>query len=316
MVNKLYNREYVDSIAAKTGFIKDNVEKVLRLIDLLEAINTLPEFAGKLALKGGTAINLCIVDCPRLSVDIDLDYVENLPKDEMAAVRAQLKENLIDYIQDNGYTLWEKPRGHFALDSLLLSYLATSGNKDNIKLEINYIDRAHILPLEMREVKTALADHNINVLTLNPIEIYASKAVALFSRTTPRDLYDVYTMLEKGVLFDYDLFRKCFIFYNMVGGEQDADTLNYDKLDKYSYNDIKRYLKPVIKKDDIFDYKHAVEFAKEKMLTLLVPTNSEIEFIQGFRNKDYHPELLFDDNAILERITAHPMAMWRTRENS
>lgn len=314
MVNKLYNREYVDSIAAKTGFIKDNVEKVLRLIDLLEAINTLPEFAGKLALKGGTAINLCIVDCPRLSVDIDLDYAENLPKEEMATVRAELKANLIDYIQDNGYTLSEKPRGHFALDSLLLSYLATSGNKDNIKLEINYIDRAHILPLEMREVKTAIADHHIRALTLNPIEIYASKAVALFSRATPRDLYDVYTMLEKDVISDYGMFRKCFIFYNMVGGEQDADALNYDKLDKYSYNDIKRYLKPVIKKDDIFDYKRAVEFVKAKMQTLLVPTSSEIEFIQAFRNKNYHSELLFDDNAILERISTHPMAMWRTRE--
>lgn len=314
MVNKLYNREYVDSIAAKTGFIKDNVEKVLRLIDLLEAINTLPEFAGKFALKGGTAINLCIVDCPRLSVDIDLDYAENLPKDEMATVREQLKANLIDYIQDNGYTLSEKPREHFALDSLLLSYLATSGNKDNIKLEINYIDRAHILSLEMREVKSALADHNIKALTLNPIEIYASKAVALFSRTTPRDLYDVYTMLEKDVLSDFDMFRKCFIFYNMVGGEQDADALNYDKLDKYSYNDIKRYLKPVIKKNDIFDYKRAVEFVKAKMRTLLVPKNKEVEFIQAFRNKDYRPELLFDDNTILQRITAHPMAVWRTRE--
>lgn len=315
MVNKLYNREYVDSIAAKTGFIKDNVEKVLRLIDLLEAINTLPEFTGKLALKGGTAINLCIVDFPRLSVDIDLDYAENLPKEEMATVRAELKKNLIDYIQDNGYTLSEKPRGHFALDSLLLSYLATSGNKDNIKLEINYIDRAHILPLEMREIKTALADHNIKALTLNPIEIYASKAVALFSRTTPRDLYDVYTMLEKDAITDYELFRKCFIFYNMVGGEQDADTLNYDKLDKYSFNDIKRYLKPVIKKDDIFDYRHAVEYVKAKMRTLLMLTDNEIQFIHAFRSKDYRPELLFDDKAILERINTHPMAMWRTREN-
>lgn len=314
MVNKLYNREYVDSIAAKTGFIKDNVEKVLRLIDLLEAINTLPEFAGKLALKGGTAINLCIVDCPRLSVDIDLDYAENLPKDEMATVRAQLKANLFDYIQDNGYMLSEKSRGHFALDSLLLSYLATSGNKDNIKLEIDYIDRAHILPLEMREVKTALSDHNIQVLTLNPIELYASKAVALFSRTTPRDLYDVYTMLEKAVICDYDMFRKCFIFYNMVGGEQNADMLNYDKLDKYSYNDIKRYLKPVIKKDDIFDYKRAVDFVKAKIQTLLVLTDSEIEFIQTFRNKDYRPELLFDDKTIMERIGVHPIAMWLTRE--
>lgn len=315
MINKLYNREYVDFIAVKTGFIKDNVEKVLRLIDLLEVINTLPAFTGKLALKGGTAINLSIVDFPRISVDIDLDYAENLPKDKMATVRAELKKSLIDYIKDNGYMLSEKPRGHFALDSLLLSYLATSGNKDNIKLEINYIDRAHILPLEMRKVKTLLADHDVQVLTLNPIEIYASKAVALFSRTTPRDLYDVYTMLGKDVISDYDMFRKCFIFYNMVGGEQDVDALNYDKLDKYSYNDIKRYLKPVIKKDDIFDYKHAVDFVKAKMQTLLVPTDGEIEFIQAFRNKDYRPELLFDDKAILKRITTHPMAMWRTREN-
>lgn len=167
----------------------------------------------------------------------------------------------------------------------------------------------------MREVNTALADHNIKALTLNPIEIYASKAVALFSRTTPRDLYDVYTMLEKDVLSDYDMFRKCFIFYNIVGGEQDADTLNFDKFDKYFYNDIKRYLKPVIKKDDIFDYKHAVEVVKEKMRTLLVPTDNEIDFIHAFRNKDYRPELLFNNNAILERISAHPMAMWRTREN-
>lgn len=312
---RIYTKQEVEKIASATGFIKDNVEKVLRLIDLLEAVNTLPEFASKLVLKGGTAINLFIVDCPRLSVDIDLDYAENLPKEEMAAVRAELKKSLIDYIEDNSYTLSEKPRGHFALDSLLLSYLATSGNKDNIKLEINYIDRAHILPLETQEVKTALADHNIKALTLNPIEIYASKAVALFSRTTPRDLYDVYTMLEKGVLSDCDIFRKCFIFYNMVGGEQDADTLNFDKLDKYFYNDIKRYLKPVIKKDDIFDYKHAVEVVKEKMRTLLVPTDSEIEFIQSFRCKDYRPDLLFDHNAILERISNHPMAMWRTRED-
>lgn len=244
-----------------------------------------------------------------------MDYAENLPKDEIAAVRAELKKSLIDYIEDNGYTLSEKPRGHFALDSLPLSYLATSGNRDNIKLEINYIDRAHILPLEMREVKTALADHQIQALTLNPIEIYASKAVALFSRATPRDLYDVYTMLEKGVITGYDLFRKCFIFYNMVGGEQDADALNYDKLDKYSYNDIKRYLKPIIKKDDIFDYKNAVDFVKAKMQTLLVPTGNEIEFIHAFRNKDYRPDLLFDDKTIRERISAHPMAIWRTREN-
>lgn len=127
-----------------------NIEKVLRLIDLLEAINALPELAGKLALKGGTAINLCIVDSPRLSVDIDLDYAENLPKDEMLAVRLEINTHLLKYVQNNGYSLKQRPRKHFALDSYPLYYDATSGNKDSIKLEINYTDRAHILPLEMR----------------------------------------------------------------------------------------------------------------------------------------------------------------------
>lgn len=312
---KNHTKQEVDTIARDTGFIKGNIEKVLRLIDLLEAINALPEFAGKLALKGGTAINLCIVDSPRLSIDIDLDYAENLPKDEMLAVRLELKTLLLEYIQNNGYSLSGKTRESFALDSYQLSYLATSGNKDNIKLEINYTDRAHILPLEMREIKTVFADHSFRILTLNPIEIYASKVVALFSRTTIRDLYDVFTMLEKNVLADYDMFRKCFIFYNMIGGKCDADTLNYDKLDKYSYNDIKLSLKPVIKKTDVFDYKHAVDLVKAKMRTLLVPTDNERRFIQSFRNKDYRPELLFDDKEILERITSHPMAIWRTRQN-
>lgn len=250
---------------------------------------------------------------PRLSVDIGLAYAENLPKDEMAVVRAELKKNLIDYIEDNGYTLSEKPRGHFALDSLLLSYLATSGNKDNIKLEINYLDRAHILPLEMREIKTVLSNNRVNALTLNLIEICASKTVALFSLATPRDLYDVFTMLEKGVVTDHDLFRKCFIFYNMVSGEQDADTLNCDKLDKYSYNDIKRNLKPVIKKGDNFDYARAVEFVKSEMKALLIPQINEIQFIKAFKNKEYKPELLFDDKEILECISSH---LWRYGELS
>lgn len=112
---KIHTKQEVEKVAPATGFIKDSVEEVLRLIDLLKAIDNLSEFVGKLALKGGMAINLCIVDCPRLSMNIDSGYAENLLKEEMAAVRAQLKSNLIDYLPDNDYTLSEKPRGHTIL---------------------------------------------------------------------------------------------------------------------------------------------------------------------------------------------------------
>jgi hypothetical protein len=32
-----------------------------------------------------------------------------------------------------------------------------------------------------------------------------------------------------------------------------------------------------------------------------------------FNQKEYHPELLFDDPLILERIAEHPMALWKCK---
>ena len=51
---------------------------MLRLIDVLKFINTDEYLKEKLALKGGTAINLSFYNCTRLSVDIDFDYIGSI----------------------------------------------------------------------------------------------------------------------------------------------------------------------------------------------------------------------------------------------
>ncbi|WP_172623480.1 nucleotidyl transferase AbiEii/AbiGii toxin family protein [Arabiibacter massiliensis] len=51
------------------------VDKVERLFDLLEEMDRHPDLRGKLALHGGTAINLFMLEIPRLSVDIDVSYI-------------------------------------------------------------------------------------------------------------------------------------------------------------------------------------------------------------------------------------------------
>ncbi len=61
--------------AETTGFRPDLIEKVAQLLGLLDALRSHPFLKGKLVLKGGTALNLFIFDVPRLSVDIDLNYV-------------------------------------------------------------------------------------------------------------------------------------------------------------------------------------------------------------------------------------------------
>jgi len=50
-----------------------SLETVFRLVDLRRSINSHPFLRPRLALKGGTALNLFALDVPRLSVDIDLN---------------------------------------------------------------------------------------------------------------------------------------------------------------------------------------------------------------------------------------------------
>ena len=75
-----YNRKELDEKAREYGFTRDTFEKVLRLVKILEFLNTQTYMREHLLLKGGTAINLTVFKLPRLSVDVDLDFIPNLTK--------------------------------------------------------------------------------------------------------------------------------------------------------------------------------------------------------------------------------------------
>jgi predicted nucleotidyltransferase component of viral defense system len=55
-----YDQKIYCKIAAELGFVRDTLEKVYRLADILEYLNTDPILKDNLALKGGTAINLTV----------------------------------------------------------------------------------------------------------------------------------------------------------------------------------------------------------------------------------------------------------------
>ena len=63
--------ERLQNVAGQTGFNVTTVEKVIHLMNLLEAIDRHPVLRGKFALKGGTALNLFVFPLPRLSVGVD-----------------------------------------------------------------------------------------------------------------------------------------------------------------------------------------------------------------------------------------------------
>ncbi|GEM_PF-3999366 len=91
-------------------FPPQTVDKVERLLDLLGEIEEHPGLRGKLALHGGTAINLFMLDLPRLSVDIDLSYVGATEKD------AILKDRPLMNLLTNMYIQKMKTRKHILVN--------------------------------------------------------------------------------------------------------------------------------------------------------------------------------------------------------
>ena len=53
-------------------------------------MNTHPSLKGRWVLKGGTALNLFVLRHPRLSVDIDLNYIGALEREEMLEKRPRI----------------------------------------------------------------------------------------------------------------------------------------------------------------------------------------------------------------------------------
>ena len=308
-----YDRISLGRQAKELGFVRDTFEKVCRLSDVLAFIEQDTALCDSLALKGGTAINLTIFDLPRLSVDIDLDFAEDVTREEMLAKRALIMEHIGKYMAAGGYSLSEKSKHYHALDSFVYEYQNAGGGRDNLKIEINYMLRCHVLDVRRRPVKLPWLNQDLTVLSVAPIEIFASKIVALMDRSAPRDLYDLHNMLKFG-LFDeseQELLRKCVVFYSTIGTEETPTKFSFDKIAAIRQGQIKTDLLPVLRNSVFFDVKAAQNECIGYLKELLVLDGQEEAFLQQFKEKRYQPELLFSDKATLARISRHPMALWK-----
>ena len=88
----------------------------------------------------------------------------------------------------SGYSLSDKSRVFHTLDSDYFQYVNSAGVRDNIKIEINYSLRSHILPITRRTIENLGVSIPVTVLALDFIEIFAAKIAALHARVAVRDL--------------------------------------------------------------------------------------------------------------------------------
>ena len=304
-------------MSSETGFIRDNLEKVFRLCDILQWINSHPSTSGSLTLKGGTAINLLIFNLPRLSVDIDFDFCRMCSRDEMMNARTMINEYLLNYMFAQGYSLSPNTKNPHSLDSWVFYFQNTGGNKDNIKIEINYSMRHHILPIETKRMSVDFLQINDEWATLSALELFGGKIKAYIERNAPRDLYDIYNMLTNNIIHPdkQNILRKIVVFYLVLGDNKKIELpYNFAHFETMKYAQIRAKLIPLLKKQEKFDFETANSVVNHYLSRVMQLTDDEALFVEKFNRGIYQPDLLFDDNEIIERIKDHPMALWKMRK--
>lgn len=300
--------------AKNEGYNSNSYEKVLRLVEILNLLFK-SKYGIYLALKGGTAINLFMLDLPRLSVNIDLDFTFNLNKDETQKIREEIKDFIIKIMNNNGYLLSSHSKFVHSLDSFVFSYETLSKSNDILKIEINYSSRCHVLDIE-KVVGTNKINMNseINVLNLN--ELIATKINALISRTTMRDIYDFYNLIKFGYLKDAKLIKKISLFYLSFNEKIPFDfnkkiNSSIDIIQKVNYNNLKVSLIPMLNKSEKLDLDKMKIEVISKIKEIFILDDNEKAYIDTLNKGLFNKELLFKDYKNIKDIENHPLLKYK-----
>ena len=182
-------------LANETGHQAGTLEKVLRLLVLLQEIARDRVLADRLVLKGGTALNLFHLGLDRLSIDVDLNYVGALDRSAMEAERPDVDAALDRLLASQGYGIRRRPDGH-AGGKWLARYSSTLGGNATLEVDVNYMARQPLFGMARMESLPVGGMQARGVLVLDLHEIVAGKLVALIDRHAARDLFDARRILS------------------------------------------------------------------------------------------------------------------------
>ena len=155
-------------------------------LDLMEEMGRHPDLAGKLAMHGGTAINLFMLDAPRLSVDIDVSYIGAVDRGEMLAERPRIERGIEEVARYLGYDV-PPTRSEHAGRTFMLRYQGDWG-PDHVKVDCVFLSRS---PLAPPAARPCAVRPDARIVTFCDAELAGGKAKALFDRVKVRDLYDI-----------------------------------------------------------------------------------------------------------------------------
>ena len=302
--------------AEETGFQVDMLEKSYRLLGLLDALNGHPFLKGKLALKGGTALNLFVFEVPRLSVDIDLNYVGAEDREAMLNDRPRVEEAMQAVFSRQDLGVRRIPQDH-AGGKWSLRYPAAAGQSGRIDVDVNFMYRVPLWPTTTMDSHSLAGWRATDIPVVNIHELAAGKVTALLARRRARDLFDSRLVLSMPGL-DLSRLRTAFVVYGSMA-RRDWRRVSIDDV-AFDPAELSSQLVPALRLGGVPGLeavaygKSLVNECREALDALLPFNDAELAFLDLLLDEGrVDAALLTRDEMLQERIQAHPLLEWKAQ---
>jgi hypothetical protein len=288
------------------------LEKVARLGELAADIARHPFLGAVLALKGGTALNLCFRPPARLSVDLDFNYIGQPEREKMLAERPRVETAVEQLARRRSYTV-QRSADAFAGRKLYLGFASALGPNERIEVDLNFLFRAPLAGTEMREMwqPGELERPRLRVASLS--ELCAGKLLALLDRTAVRDAWDVGQLpAVAGELLTSRLFRARFIALSAILNHPLASYNRGRVEERVTDRAIAGQLVPILAAGEAPRASVLVERAWSVVGAFVTLEPAEDEYIAAIHRGELRTDLLFpDDPEAAARIAEHPAIQWK-----
>lgn len=305
-------------VAAETGFRSEVVEKALRLHGILDRLDRHEITHGTWVLKGGTALNLLHMDVPRLSFDIDVNYVGSADVEGMRRARPEFERALAACCEREGCAVRRAPSEH-AGGKFRLRYASVLGGSQNLEVDVSYVARVPLWGSVRAPVRFPPGSP-LQVPTLTIEELAAGKFTALVQRAAARDAFDAASLLDLVPdLLQRPPFRIGFVCF--VGASRsDARELRPSQ-SLLSGLALDRDLEPLLRRGLLGGSPEPGELARwieERVSPAVEPllswSTGERRFLDRLLDDgEIDAAALHDDPDVQERIRRQPMLVWKAR---
>lgn len=204
----------IHQYARKTGVRDTQIEKDYILSWILYGISKHPSLSKALAFKGGTVLKKVYIEDYRYSEDLDFTLLQEDLSNEILFNEYQ---EAFDFVKEEANISLQKIEDSEHESGSINFYIGYTGPLGGTSKQVKIdITRKEILefPPQMKSVFIHYSDMQPFQILCYPIEeVLIEKMCALMGRTQPRDLYDLWYLLE---------YEKVDILYNWPEFERKA----------------------------------------------------------------------------------------------